>query len=102
MPDPFERLWERLEARRKIGGRRLYETRQRALEWVGPGGVKLSDAEKAELGNQAYDDPSGQMFEDILRSRQIPAKLEGTKDIPMSWWVWAKKVQEQRQAQGGE
>lgn len=102
MPDTFERLWERFEARRKLGGRRLYETRQRAMEWTGSGGVKLKEAEKAELGNQAYDDPSGQIFEDTLRSRQIPAKLEGTKDIPMDWWVWARRVQEKRQAAGGD
>lgn len=101
MPDAFERLWDRMEARAKLGGRRLFETRKRAVEFSGPGGVKLSEAEKAELGNRACDDVSGQMFEETLRNRQAANKLEGTKDIPQDWWVWAKKVQEKRQAQGG-
>lgn len=101
MPDPFERLWTRLENRVKLGGRRLFETRKRAVEFTGPGGVKLTQAEKAELGNRAYDDPTGQMFEETLRNRQAANKLENTKDIPADWWEWAKKVQEKRQEQGG-
>lgn len=95
------RLWERFESRKKLGGRRLFETRKRAVEFTGPGGVKLTQAEKAELGNRAYDDPTGQMFEDALRNRQKANKLEGTKDIPADWLVWAKDIQEQRQKEGG-
>jgi len=94
-------LWERLERRAKIGGQALYETRLRAKEWTGEGGVKLSEAEKIELGNGACDDPTGQIFEDILRNRQKANNLEGTKDIPQDFLAFAKKVQEQRQAAGG-
>jgi len=70
-------------------------------EWEGEGGVKLKEAQKAELGNMAYDDPTGQIFEDWIRNRQKAKKLEGTKDISKDWWVWAKKAQEKRQKEGG-
>jgi len=101
VPNAFERLWERIERRGKIGGQSLYETRLRAKDWFGEGGVKLTEAEKTELGNRAYDDPTGQIFEDTLRNRQKANKLEGTKEIPQDWLAWAKKVQERRQKEGG-
>lgn len=102
MPDPFTRLWERIQARAKIGGLRLYETELRAEEWTGEGGVKLSEVEKVELGDRAYDDPTGQMFEETIRNRQAAKKLEGTREITKDWWVWARRVQEKREQQGGE
>jgi len=101
MADTFERLWERFEARKKLGGRRLYETRLRAKEWAGPGGIKLSQAEKAELFQRAVDDISGTVFEDIARNRQKANKLEGTKDVPADFWEWAKHEWAKRQEQGG-
>lgn len=100
MPNAFERFSERLESRAKVGGRALYETRLRLKEWQGEGGVKLTEAEKIELGNRACDDPTGQIFEDVLRNRQKANGLEGTKDIPQDFLAWAKKVQEKRQEQG--
>lgn len=101
MPDPHERFWERFKARVKLGGRRLYESRLRTLEWAGEGGVKLSEAEKTELGQRAYDDPTGAMFEEILENRRKANKLEGTTEIPMDWWIWAKDLEVKRQEQGG-
>lgn len=101
MPDAHERFWERFKARVKLGGRRLYESRLRTLEWAGEGGVKLSQAEKAELGQRAMDDSTGQMFSEILLNRQAANKLEGTKDIPADWWQWVKDLQAKRQEQGG-
>ena len=101
MPNAFDRFSERLENRAKVGGKALYETRLRAKAWYGEGGVKLSEAEKVELGRRACADPTGQLFEDILRNRQKANKMEGSKDIPQDFLAWAKKVQEQREKDGG-
>ena len=101
MPNAFERFSERLEKRAKLGGRAIYETRLQAKDWYGEGGRKLTEAEKTELGNMAYDDPTGQVFEDVLRNRQKANNMEGSKDVPQDWAVWAKKVLERRQ-EGGD
>lgn len=100
MPNAFERFSERLEERAKVGGRALYETRLRAKEWYGEGGVKITEAEKAQLGSRACDDPTGLLFEDILRNRQKAHNLEGSKEIPADFLAWAKKLQEKRQERG--
>jgi len=100
MPNAFERFSERLDSRAKQGGRAIYETKQRTKQWTGEAGVKLTEAEKLELGNRACDDPTGQIFEEILRNRQAANNLEGTKDIPADFHVWAKRLQEKRQAAG--
>lgn len=99
--DAMARLWERFEARKKLGGRRLFETRKRAVEFTGPGGVKLSQAEKAELFRAGVDDPTGGMFEETGRLRQAANGLEGTKDIPADLWEWWKSEWAKLQAQGG-
>jgi len=102
MSNLMRRFWERMESRGKIGGRALYETRLRAKAWYGEGGVKLTDAEVIELGDRAYDDPTGQIFEDALRNRQKANNMEGSKELVKDWGVWAEEVQERRQAAGGE
>jgi len=101
MPDPMARLWERFEARKKLGGRRLFETRKRAVEFTGPGGVRLTQAEKAELFQRGIDDPTGSVFEETLRLRQQANKLEGTTDIPADFFEWLKEGWAKRQEQGG-
>lgn len=102
MANLMRRYWERMESRAKIGGRALYETRLRAKKWYGEGGVELTDAEVIELGDRAAADSTGQMFEDALRNRQKANNMEGSKELPEDWGVWAEGVQERRQAQGGE
>lgn len=100
MADPMTRFWERFNTRAKLGGRRLYETRQRTKEWTGEGGVKLTEAEKQQLFQQGVDDPSGRMFEEIGRNRQAANKLEGTTEIPADLWEWLKDRWAKMQQQG--
>lgn len=82
-----QRLSDLHKERVEKGARRYLETKRKAEEVVGFGGVKLSRREKADLYLQAALDPMGQQMTEILMRRQQANKL-GPQRIPRDWWEW--------------
>lgn len=85
-----ERLHDRHKERVREGARRFLEHRRALREFVGPGGVKLSDEEQHELYQRAKADP--EMMLSILQKRQEEHKLEPTQ-IPRDFVEWVERME---------
>jgi hypothetical protein len=87
MTDTNERFWQRHQDRIEKGARRELQIRQKAAEFYGEGGVKLSRAEKAELYREMALDPMGVKMAGVLANRQRANKL-GPDQLPLDFLEW--------------
>lgn len=85
-----ERLHDRHDERVREGALRYLEHKRALREFVGPGGVRLSDEEQRELYQKAKADPM--MMLSILQARQEEHKLEPTQ-VPRDFVSWVQKME---------
>lgn len=94
-----ERLHDRHKERVQEGARRYVEHKKAMREFVGPGGVTLTDEEQHELYLKAKADP--EMMLSILQKRQEEHKLEPTQ-VPRDFVEWVEKMEATESQEGSQ
>ena len=94
-----ERASERFKRQARIGAERNLARKRAMIDYYGPGGTEMKQAEQAELYGQMASDMTGEMAILAIQRGQRPYRsMRGTAAIPIPVLDWDRREWAKRNA----